>query len=204
VQAARNRDRAVSAEDFEWLARQASAEVARARSLPLEGTAGRGDRGYVGIVLVPQSLDPTPMPSRELCTRVVSYLAARAPAGTGGGIRIVSPSYVRVGVRAEILPLNADEAGRVEARIRARLAQFLHPLTGGRNGFGWDFGMPVFLSDIASLLEGTPGVDAVRFLQLMVGQSVYGDQVPVQAEQLVANGDSQLKLIVPSLSYALT
>jgi predicted phage baseplate assembly protein len=203
TQAVRNRGRAVSAEDFEWLAREASAEVARARALPLEGASGRGARGFVGLVLVPQSADPAPLPSPELCARVLRFLGSRVPAGIAGGVRIVNPAYVSVGVRAEIIPRVADEAGRVEARVRARLNRFLHPLAGGRDGFGWDFGVPVYLSDIAALLEDTPGVDAVGFLQLMVGQALYADLVPVEPHQLVAAGDSQLKIIVPSVPYAL-
>jgi hypothetical protein len=203
VQSVRNRDRAVSYEDYEWLAREASSEVARARAMPLASPAGFGGRGYVGIVLVPQSTDAAPMPSRELGARVVAYLGARAPAGVAGGITIVDPEYVRVGVRAEILPRNADDAGRVEARVRSRLNAFLHPLTGGRDGHGFDFGAGVFLSDIAALLEDTDGVDAVQFLQLMVGQSVFAESVPLEPHQLIAAGDSQLKLVVPSVPYAL-
>lgn len=203
VQAARHRDRAVSREDFEWLAREASSEVARARALPLDGPAGTGGRGFVGIVIVPHSLDAMPMPSRELSSTVLAHLRLRAPAGVGGGIRIVTPSYVKVGVRAEILPLRADEAGKVEARVRARLLQFAHPLTGGRDQRGWEFGESIYLSDIAALIEQTPGVDAVRFLQLMVDSAVYGDRIPVLPEQLIAAGDSQLKIFVPSAPYAL-
>jgi predicted phage baseplate assembly protein len=202
-QIARNRGRAVSFEDYEWLARAASSEVARARALPLEGPDGRGERGFVGLVIVPQSTDAAPQPSLELRSRVLAYVGARAPAGLAGGISVVAPSYVRVGLNAEILPLSADEAGRVEARVRARLAQFLHPLSGGRDGNGWDFGVPVYLSDLAALIEDTPGVDAVQFLQMMVGSTVFGDFVPLDPGQLVAAGDSQLKLIVPSPAYAL-
>src|SRR5262249_13174830 len=106
-------------------------------------------------------------------------------------------------VRAEILPLRAEEAGLVEARVRTQLSAFLHPLTGGQDGRGWEFGESVYLSDIAALIEGTAGVDAVRFLQLMVKHAAYGESVPVQPQQLVAAGDSQLKIIVPSLTYAL-
>jgi hypothetical protein len=203
AQSVRNRGRAVSAEDYEWLALTASSEVARARALPLEGVSGRGATGFVSLVIVPQSTEAAPQPSLELRSRVLAYLGACAPAGVAGGIRIVAPTYARVGVRAEILPLAADEAGRVEARVRTRISQFLHPLSGGRDGTGWDFGVPVYLSDIAALIEDTPGVDAVRFLQLMVGSTVFGDLVPVDPEQLVAAGDSQLKLIVPSVTYAL-
>ena len=104
-------------------------------------------------------------------------------------VRIVAPTYVPVGVRAEILPLHADEAGRVEARVRTRLAAFLHPLTGGRDGRGRGFGDSVWLSDLAALIEETPGVDAVRLLQLMAGQCVHGDSVPLEPHQLIAAGD---------------
>jgi len=203
AQQVRHRGRAVAKEDYEWLALAASSEVARARALPLEGLQGRGARGCVGIVLVPHSSAAQPMASPELERTVIDALARRAPAGMADGIRIIAPSYVGVGVRAEILPLRAEESGRVEALVRMRLASFLHPLAGGVDGHGWDFGQRVFLSDLAALIEQTPGVDAVRFLQLMVGPVVYGDSVPVEPNQLVAAGDSQLMIIVPSVPYAL-
>lgn len=201
-QAARHRGRAVSREDYEWLARGASSEVARVRALPLEGAAGVGARGCVGIVLVPNSQDAQPVASPELRATVLAALASCVPAGIAGGIRIVDACYVPVGVRAEILPVDATEAGRIEALVRLRLQQFLHPLTGGRTGHGWDFGESVYLSDIASLIADTPGVDATRFLQLRVGSAVFGDSVPVRPDQLLAAGDAQLMIIVPSVPYA--
>jgi hypothetical protein len=154
-------------------------------------------------VLVPHAVAAQPVPSPELCRAVINTLARRVPAGIAAGIRIITPSYVPVSVRAELLPLSADDGGRVEARVRSRLTQFLHPLMGGHDGHGWEFGESVYLSDVAALIEATPGVDAVRFLQLMVGQSVYVDNVPVEPHQLITAGDSQLKIIIPSVPYAL-
>lgn len=203
AQSMRNRARAVSFEDYEWIAMSASSEVARARALPLDGPAGCGSRGFVGVVVVPHSPELQPMPSSELCRKVISHLTKCVPAGIAGGIRIVTPSYMPVGVRAEVLPCVAEEAGRVEARVRTRLTTFLHPLTGGHDGHGWEFGESVCLSDLARLIENTPGVDAVRFLQLIVGQSLFIDTVPMEPQQLIAAGDSQLKIIVPSVPYAL-
>lgn len=203
AQLLRHRGRAVSREDYEWMAQGASSEVARVRALPLEGAQGHGARGCVGIVLVPHSQQAQPVASPELERTVLDALAQCVPAGIVGGIRIVAPSYVAVSVRAEILPVNAHEAGPVEALVRLRLRQFLHPLAGGHDGHGWDFGQSVYLSNLASLIEDTPGVDAVRFLQLMAGPSVFSDSVPVQPHQLIAAGDSQLMIIVPSLPYAL-
>lgn len=203
AQQARHRDRAVALEDYEWLALQASSEVARARALPLEGPAGRGSRGFVSLVVVPHSLEAMPLPSAPLMDHVRKTLVRRMPAGVSGGLVLLPPSYVPVVVQAEVLVLRAEEAGRIEALLRGRLAAFLHPLTGGHDGRGWPFGEGVYGCDVAALIEGTPGVDAVRSLQLLVDLVVQGDRVILQAQQLMAAGTPQLKLIVQSPTYAL-
>ncbi len=203
LQAIRHRQRAVSVEDYEWLALGASSEVARARALPLEGPDGRGSCGYVGLVLVPQSLDAQPMPSLQLRDTVLSALRRSMPAGVGDGLRSLTPSYVPVGVRADVLPRASEDPGTVEARIRASLTRFLHPLSGGREGRGWEFGASVYLSDLAALIAAIDGVDAVQSLQMTVGQTLYTDRIPAAPHQLVSAGDLQLKIIVPSAPYAL-
>lgn len=198
----RHRDRAVSAEDYEWLAREASPEVVRVRCLPAEGPAGRGERGRVRLILIPQSSEARPAPSLALTESVLAYLRARAPAGIGGGLQIDPPDYVRVGIRADVVPLRAEEAAVVEARVRQRLAAYLHPLSGGPDGTGWDFGVPVDLSAVASLLESTAGVNYVPFLQLQADGAVYADQVPVGSDALVAAGDHQLKILLGDSTHA--
>ena len=45
-----------------------------------------------------------------------------------------------------------------DAKVRDRLTTFLHPLIGGVDGTGWDFGQPVYQSQLATLLEATEGV----------------------------------------------
>jgi len=79
--------------------------------------------------------------------------------------------------------------------LRERLGAFLHPLTGGSNGTGWDFGQPVYLSQIATLIEQTEGVDFVPLIQLIVDDGVAGDKVTIASGALVTQGDHQLKLM---------
>jgi hypothetical protein len=195
TQRLRHRDRAVAPADFEWLACEASPEVARARCLPITGPDGVGERGWVSLVIIPNSKDPAPMPTPGLLQEVAAELAVRAPAAIVGQITLAPPAYTAVSVRADIVPQHADEAALVEARLRERLAAFLHPLTGGITGTGWDFGEPVYLSQIASLVGGTEGVDFVPLLQLMVNDGVAGDWVVVDSGALVTEGDHQLKLM---------
>jgi len=195
TQRLRHRQRAVAPADFEWLACEASPEVARARCLPITGPDGRGERGWVTLVVIPGSSDPAPMPTAGLLAEVAAELEARVPAAIVGQITLVPPTYTPVGIRADIVPFHADEAALVEARVRASLTAFLHPLTGGTAGTGWDFGQPVYLSQIAALIEAVDGVDFVSLLQLIVDDGVAGDLVAVDPGSLITEGDHQLKLV---------
>jgi hypothetical protein len=136
------------------------------------------------------------MPTTGLLAEVEAALAASVPAAIAGSILLEAPTYTALSVRADIVPLQADEAALVEARIRDRLATFLHPLLGGAEGSGWDFGQPVYQSQIATLLEATEGVDYVALLQLLVNDGVVGDDATIPPGALVTQGDHQLKLVV--------
>lgn len=203
AQALRHRDRAVSQIDLEWLTLGASAEVARARALPLEAPEGSGARGWVAVLVVPHSTDARPMPSAELLTRVRDHLGARMPAGTAGRLRLLAPSYVPVSVRCAVLPRSLRDAGALEARLRALLARYCHPLVGGAHGRGWAFGEALYLSQVAALLASAPGVDAVLQLDLLVGGAMQGERVAVLPHQLIAAGDPQLKIVVSEARHAL-
>jgi len=203
AQSLRHRDRAVTLDDYASLACAASSEVARARTLPLEGPDGRGSRGWVGVVLVPHSKDPSPVPSAQLCDTVLHYLKTRVPAGIAGGLFVVAPSYVAVGVHASLQPAVPDEAATVEARVRSALIRFLHPTSGARDGRGWAFGRGAWLSDVAALIRSVPGVAVIETLQLLVGSVLCGDGVPVEPGQLVCAGELQLKIVLPRVSHAL-
>jgi hypothetical protein len=74
------------------------------------------------------------------------------------------------------------------------LAAFLHPLGGGADGLGWDFGQPVSLSQIARLIEETPGVDCAPQVALRLGDELCGDWVRVAPGALIAAGRHELKL----------
>ena len=46
--------------------------------------------------------------------------------------------YVRVQVTAEIALASLEGASAIEQIVQQTLASFLHPLTGGLDGSGWD------------------------------------------------------------------
>lgn len=197
----RHSGRAVAMRDFEWLAREASPDIARACCLPLAGDDGHARRGWVTLLVIPQSQEQQPQPSLELRRRVCDYLVKRAPATIAGRIRVTGPAYSPISVRAEIIPYDPADAALVEARVRAGLNDFLHPLTGGQGGLGWDFGQPIYLSQIAQVIETTPGVDYAKEIVLGLQPAadnglaqVFNEYVPVDAGTLVCAGTHEIKI----------
>ena len=192
----RHRNRAVAPADLEWIARDASSEVAIARCLSATGPEGAGMPGWVTVVVAPWTKDPEPRPSTELMARVRERLASRAPAAVANLIRVVAPTYQPIAVVAEVVVGDASRAAEVEEDIRIGLGDFLHPLRGGPTGTGWDFGERVWLSQVAQLVEATAGVDFAEQLQLTSGGAVFGESVPVPPNALPSSGRHLLRLRV--------
>jgi hypothetical protein len=182
----RHRNRAVAVADFDDLALEASAEVARVRTM---GAASAAQAGLVALVVVPRSTDPRPIPSLRLLSQVADYLGQHAPPTIE--IQVTGPSWLRVTVDAEIVPESPDAATNVHAAIVARLQEFLHPLTGGLDGQGWDFGRQPYRSDLLAVLEAVPGVDHVRRLGVAALPDSGDSEQPLF---LVYSGDHQITM----------
>jgi len=157
----RHRERAVTIADFEDLAFEAFVDVARVKGIPATTAA---DAGRVGLLVVPQSDDPQPVPGVELLGRVQDFITRRLT--PTAGLWVAGPDWLKVTVDAEIVPANMDAATAVQNAAITRCRQFLHPLTGGPDGQGWAFGRRPYRSDLIALLESVPGVDHVRRIEI--------------------------------------
>ena len=166
----RHRQRAVTAEDYQDLAKLASPEVIRAKSIPLANLASNpldmdlNVPGAVSVIIVPRSQEAKPSPSLELIRRVQDYLETYAEPTVE--ISVIGPLYVRVDIIAEIAVSPLEGSSEVAQTIEQKLANFLHPLTGGFDGTGWDFGRQPYKSDLYRLLERISGVDHVYSLKV--------------------------------------
>jgi predicted phage baseplate assembly protein len=191
----RHGDRAVTVDDYEDLARLASPEVARVKCVPLydlaaDPDATRQQLGMVSLIIVPRSTESKPVPSLELLGRVRDYLDRhRSP---NADISVVGPDYMRVEVEATLGVSSLEGAREVEVAVSRALARFLHPLTGGVNGEGWDFGRKPHKSDLYALLEETPGVDHV--IALRVGEFKERADAATTERFLVHSGAHKISL----------
>src|SRR5262249_1540236 len=122
-------------------------------------------RGEVSVIIVPRSSEAKPQPSLELLARVQDYLEAYSVPTSR--VSVVGPLYVRVDVALEIALVSLEGASAVDQAVRQKLADFLHPVTGGLDGAGWDFGRKPHDSDLYALIEAVPGVDHIRSLNII-------------------------------------
>jgi hypothetical protein len=106
---------------------------------------------------------------------------------------VVGPLYVRVDVTAEVALLSLEGASAVLARLQATVASFLHPLTGGLDGSGWDFGRRPHESDFHALIEAVPGVDHIRALDVIEVEDVAG--VTLTGRFLVYSGTPNISVV---------
>jgi hypothetical protein len=177
LDALERRERAITAAEFEDLAKAASPDVARSKAVVevIDTPNVFPDDQIVRVVVVPnEPNDPAPQPSDALRETVFSFLRARRLLTTR--VQVVPPRYADVRievvvVRDAVTLLTSDDVRRgVESAIRG----FLSPLDGGVDGTGWEFGRAVFRSELYQRIEGLPGVDHTRRL-LMNGDDQVGE-----------------------------
>jgi predicted phage baseplate assembly protein len=179
----RARERAVTPEDFEVLARRASSVVARARCQVVgSGPAPvRGARsGIVSLLLVPAVSDeegPLRVEQLQLSARVrqevQAYLDDRRLLTSE--LVLESPSYAWVSVVGRLRARSIADPARVRRDAAALLYRFLHPVAGGSDGNGWPFGRDLYISEIYAMLQQVQNVDVVEEVALYQANPATGE-----------------------------
>ncbi len=164
-QALKNKDRAVTAEDFEALAREAG-NVRRAKALPLYHPDFPGVEvpGVVTVIVVPDSDRPDPMPSEGTLRTVCACLNQKRLLTTE--LYVVPPRYREISVSAELIALPGADVARVKEAVQSGLSDYFHPLRGGEEGQGWPFGGDVYYSLVYRRVLEVEGVQRIQKLSL--------------------------------------
>ncbi|WP_410574424.1 putative baseplate assembly protein [Amycolatopsis sp. cmx-4-61] len=200
----RTRSRAVTAEDYEVLARQAVPEAARVRCITADDAGV--PTGTVKVLVVPTvstSGDQVSLgdlvPSPQLLTRLAEHLDRVRLIGTR--VSVEPPRYRGVTVVARVLALPRAKASRVRADALKALGEYLSPLPGGGpDGRGWPFGRAVRAGEVHTVLQRVPGVDAVEDVRLFTANPVTGQRgtetskIELEPNSLVFSFDHQVRV----------
>ncbi|MFE0044326.1 putative baseplate assembly protein, partial [Streptomyces albireticuli] len=170
----RVQERAVTARDYEFLARQAAPSVRRVRCLP----AVAGEGGAVRVLIVPDAVADEGdrlrfeqlIPSEQVLSAITARLDERRLLGTR--LVVEPPVYQGVTVVARVM---ADgDPDRVREDALAALFRYLNPLRGGAGGDGWAFGRPVQYGEVFAVLQRVAGAGLVEGIRLFPADPITG------------------------------
>lgn len=155
----KNRGRAVTKEDFERLALEASPDVAKAKCIS-------GNDEMIRVIIAPAYEDDRPTPEAALTDYVEEYLKERAFAPVRNSIEVVGPAYKEIEIETTLVPVSISESAVVADKVERRVKEFLNPIIGGQEGEGWNFGEDIYLSEVAAVIEDVEGVDYIKELKV--------------------------------------
>jgi predicted phage baseplate assembly protein len=199
----RTRYRAVTAEDYEFLATEATPRVARALRVadPQPGVTLRilprvdpADRRLTFEQLTPDEL---------LLEEIQRYLDARKLPGTPVRLEPMRFRAISVVVNLQVTP-RAD-AQRIENHVRHELYTYLNPLIGGNPGqigSGWPPGRSLNQGELYAIMHAFDAVESVKILRLYEmdiatgeqGSNAAGRQVLIEPDEVVVSGDHVVRV----------
>jgi predicted phage baseplate assembly protein len=203
----RNHTRAVTADDFEYLAVQASQHVARAKCLAAGRSAdGRTiPPGVVRVLLVPRVEDldrPISKDQLRLLASVRSavqeYLDERRL--LTARVEIAAPEYRQIAVEADVRVRPGCDFERVAEAVKTSLYRYINPVCGGPKGQGWPFGRSLFTSEVNSVVQSTEDVDYLEDVRVYSVDWETGQRQPVDGRLtippngLICSAEHQVKV----------
>ncbi|KAA2258090.1 putative baseplate assembly protein [Solihabitans fulvus] len=167
----RVQERAVTATDYEQIARQAAPAAARVRCLPLDA-----EPGAARVLVVPDAVADEGdrirfeqlIPPEGMLAAITERLDERRLLGTR--ILVEPPFYQGVTVVARLVAAEPD----VDKTAVDALYRHLSPLRGGIAGTGWPFGLSLHFGEVFAILQRVPGVTSIEEVRLFPADPITG------------------------------
>lgn len=158
----KHRNRAVTSEDFESLAKEASRNVAKVKCLPNCNLEGKKEMGAISLVIVPQYRfrDNEALYFSEIKKQVEEYILKRCAniAAFSNNIFVIPPIYIEISVSVILIVKEIDDIFPAEENAILKLDKFLDTFNGNYDEKGWEIGQYVHESMFFQLLKAVPEV----------------------------------------------
>jgi predicted phage baseplate assembly protein len=200
----RSRYRAVTAQDFEFLAGEASPRIARAVCIPPT------DGGPVRLHLLPrvypadrQLAYDELLPDEGLMREVQDYLDERRLIGTT--VDLVPCRFRGLSVVIDLQAAPLADTARVAEDVGHALYTYLNPLVGGNAtgpGSGWQFGRALNQGELYGIVHAVPGVEFVKILRIyetdlatgVQASKPAGTHIMLEPDELIASARHIVKV----------
>lgn len=196
--------RAVTAEDYEYLACQASKGIARAHCIqPRSESAEYPSPGVVQVYLIPDlaeaegfiAPDQLHVPA-EVLQEVEDALEERRLLTTV--VELKEPEYRWTSVQVRLRARSDVNPEMLRRDVAERLYRYLNPIVGGPKGDGWPFGHSLYVSEIYTVLHGTPGIEYIEQVSLILESEDRKEAQPfiaVPPNGMIASAEHRITVI---------
>jgi len=178
----RERYRAVTCADFEYLALKEWPKTPEAKALGMAGIIKRAlclpnhktdemeevippskDKplsGHVCLIVVPADRSNSDSQNSKLLEKLHTFLDERRLLTTHH--HVAKPAYVGITVSATLFLRPDANTSDTQKKAKTTIQSFFDPLEGGPEGGGWPFGRDVYISEVYACLDQVSGIDYVR------------------------------------------
>ncbi len=202
-QTLKHNGRAVTASDFETMAREVSRNVARVKCLSNTNWRGERESGCITMVVLPRGGVQASLTFPALRQEVERYLYQRTSGNLlhPGKMQVIEPLYLEISVMAVLVADSIDNMALVETEALEKLREFLQPELYDRYEQGWNIGEYPHISVLYTLLKSINGVNYIESVSMIVHKLVNEERIEIDPNQLgtishgfILNGGHQIKV----------
>ncbi|OXM85039.1 putative baseplate assembly protein [Paenibacillus rigui] len=184
----KHNNRGVTAEDFEWLAREAYPNIAKVKCLANRNVRMEREIGCMTLIVLPKDGETGMAAFPVLKKQVEKYILERASGLVAFPefIRVIEPVFLEISVTAAIAVQDMEAVLPTELLAMEKLNRFLNPLTGNFDGKGWDIGQHIHPSVFYALLKSIHAIQFVEKLYMTVYKLERGQRSELDGNSLSA------------------
>ncbi|MFC5449784.1 baseplate J/gp47 family protein [Paenibacillus aestuarii] len=184
----KHRNRAVSAKDYEWLAREAYPNTAKVTCIANRNVYMEKEVGSMTLVILPKEGRQGSSSFPELKKQVERYIMERASSLVAfpERLQVIEPVYMEISVSAVVAVESMDAVVQTEIQALDKLNRFLDPLTGNFDQKGWSIGQQIHQSVFFALLKTIRAVSHVEKLYMTVYKIEDGERTELDVNRLPA------------------
>lgn len=178
--------RAVTAMDYEKLAKEASRMVYRAFCFTGRMADGSRKSGYITLVILQKDYKKSHYYFHSLRDIIMEYMKDKVFENllTQNRLQIVSPDFIEIQVGAEVKVQDFNEIFQCKRQVMEKLNEFFNPISGNFTGNGFSVGVLPNRSQIETVIKSIPSVKEIS--NLVISGNLYrgGEVIELNMEEM--------------------
>ncbi len=156
--------RAVTARDYENLAKSANRNINRVKCFTGRTHSGARQGGDITLVILLKDLSGGNRAFEVVHNDVLDFLSDKIPENILrlGKFHIVQPKFLELSVKVEVVVANFGDIFEASEKAEQALEKFINPITGNFNERGWNIGQIPNRTQIINCLKD---VESIKFIK---------------------------------------